>query len=103
MGDLEPGTWAPMVLCADHANDLRVPQGWTLRDVREPQATLWPAPAVRAAPVAAPAPRSLPAPAGRVRAVPTTAAAHQRRQDIAGMLDAHTPLLARAFRGAHAS
>jgi hypothetical protein len=117
----------PNVLCRRHADAMVVPRGWTLDDRREDQPRLFkPAKAQAAAPdVTAP---SAPSPRRRRRHEAPVAAAPEQLQidgtgeiprpiavddayqawqpdfdaddDLDGLLEVDSPLLARAFRGA---
>jgi hypothetical protein len=119
----------PNVLCRRHADAMVVPRGWTLDDRREDQPRLFkPAKAAPAAAALTPAPSAPPAPSRRRRRHDATAAAVPEQlqidgtgevprpvaiddayqpwqpdfdadDDLGGLLEVSSPLLARAFRG----
>lgn len=74
-------------LCQRHADSFRVPKGWRFFDYREPDAT-------------ADAPDRQEVQRG---AQPTPALVAAPGIDLDDLLDAQSPLLERAFRGARAS
>ena len=76
-------------LCQRHADSLRPPQGWRFFDYRQPEA----AEAAGAAKPSRP----------RRTKQPEPALVSGSGIDVDGLLDASTPLLERAFRGARAS
>jgi hypothetical protein len=94
-------------LCARHAERLRPPRNWELRDCR-------PSPAARQPGATAPSRHYAPDPEPRRDRVPTVAgpveverpaasvplAPHERETVLPHVASARTPLLARAFRGA---
>lgn len=109
----------PAVLCRRHADAMVVPRGWTLDDRREDQPRLF-----KPRPAAEPAPRprrSRPRPAARdgseqlqidgtgeierpspalaTSPPPAWAPDFDADDDLDGLLEASSPLLARAFRG----
>lgn len=116
--DAREGRMAPaLVLCRRHASALTPPLNWELHDLRTdaapdaPPVVPDPAPA-RTTPASPSGPRSRPAPAP----VPVPAPAlfeparrdatgwlprFDRADDLGGVLDAHSPLLARAFASVH--
>jgi len=76
-------------LCARHARSLMPPRGWTLEDRRRSSP-------VPSPPAAADRPGESDAlPSGRLAAGP---AGPELEDELRGLLDAHSPLLARAFR-----
>jgi hypothetical protein len=108
------------VLCKRHADAMVVPRGWTLDDRREPIPRLFRPPAAPARPAARPSPRRRPvvvageqleldaeplpadeppvddvAPASDAPWVPS----FDTDDDLNGLLEVRSPLLARAFRG----
>jgi uncharacterized protein DUF3499 len=96
------------VLCARHADALTPPRGWHLQDRRVPTPRLWddrpappaPTPVPRATVAAAHAHTEREAAPPRPSPLPfdeTTPDA--RPTPVAALLDARTPLLARAFAG----
>jgi hypothetical protein len=115
----------PNVLCRRHADAMVVPRGWTLDDRREDQPRLFKPGKVP--PPAAPAASAAPAPPRRRRRDDRPAAAPEQLQidgtgetarpvavddayqpwqpdfdaddDLGGLLEVSSPLLARAFRG----
>lgn len=111
------------VLCGRHADAMTVPRGWTLDDRREPVPRLFMPrrPAEADVPARRP-PRRRPKPApaevgeqlqidgtGEIARPDTTAAEAEsyaawqpefdQRDDLDGLLEVRSPLLARAFRG----
>ncbi len=76
-------------LCARHARSLMPPRGWKLEDRRRSGTVASPAP-VADEPAE---PEALPS--GRLAAGP---AGPELEDELRGLLDAHSPLLARAFR-----
>jgi hypothetical protein len=111
--DPERGTGAG-VLCARHADTLTPPRGWHLQDRRTRTPRLWDdrPPVVLAAIATAPSMRSparpphtdpLPFADTAVISAAETPPAHRsdtERADVLDLLDARTPLLARAFAAA---
>ncbi len=101
-------------LCARHARTLTPPRGWRLEDRRgaresvatpAPDPAPVPAPAAHAAPVPSPAPvepLTLDDPPRRPGALTRQLAAGPAgialEDELRGLLDAHSPLLSRAFR-----
>jgi hypothetical protein len=88
-------------LCARHARGLAVPRGWQIVDRREHRDDARPVPAtpppsvvLQPAPAPAPAPTPTPTPSWHPR--------FERGDTLGGMLEADTPLLARAFRNVRA-
>jgi hypothetical protein len=77
-------------LCRHHADSLVAPLGWRFFDYREPAAAQR---RIDELTVRRPEPEPIPEPA----------LAGAARDDFDDLLDAHTPLLERAFRGARAS
>ena len=101
-------------LCARHARSLTPPRGWRLEDRRGDRrpadaAPLAPAPAPERADVPARAPRPAPVesltleqppsrPAVLTRQLAAGPACNALEDELRGLLDAHSPLLSRAFR-----
>jgi hypothetical protein len=84
-------------LCWRHAEHLRPPRNWELRDRRRPAP---PGQHGAAAPSRHVAPTSDPVPATVARPVPAALLAREREHAPRVEAPASTPLLARAFRGA---
>jgi hypothetical protein len=74
-------------LCQRHADSFRVPKGWRFFDYRQPEA----------------APEASAPPDGLGAAQPEPALVAAPGIDLDDLLDAQSPLLERAFRGARAS
>jgi hypothetical protein len=75
-------------LCQRHADSFRVPKGWRFFDYRQPEAT---------------ADVGKPRPVTRSKGQPQPTLVAAPGIDVDDLLDVHTPLLERAFRGAQAS
>jgi hypothetical protein len=107
--DPDRGTGAG-VLCVQHADALTPPRGWHLQDRRTGRPRLWedrpavPSGARRAsstgqATAAETDPPESPAPGVEAEPLPFDDSPPPRRGDLDDLLEARTPLLARAFAG----
>jgi Protein of unknown function (DUF3499) len=103
--DPEHGTGAG-VLCARHADALTPPRGWHLQDRRTPAPRLWddrpPVPALAAPERTRPErrpepPATAPLPLGPAEPATVTHETAVESAELHRLLDARTPLLARAF------
>ena len=106
----------PNVLCRRHADAMVVPIGWTLDDRREEQPRLFKPRQAAAAPAAAPSRRKKKTVEGEQLQIDGTGEIPRPPEpspeqtwrpdfdhddDLNGLLEVSSPLLARAFRGKH--
>jgi Protein of unknown function (DUF3499) len=82
-------------LCARHARSLTPPRGWTLEDRRGQESVPSSPPAEGSRPLAEESPQPAEAGARQLAAGPADI---ELEDELRGLLDAQSPLLARAFR-----